>query len=586
MGHTVEYSGLELRRELEKALDELNLFRYNNEYRLLGDAFLDKLVLWENNIAYCKDNPFTIAVIGDFKRGKSTLINALLGEEVVATDVTTETVTLNRISYGIPGNEAVLKDNRRVRLSNSELRREKLEDIMGELGESIQRLEIKRPCEFLKKVIIIDTPGTGDAMKDFSDVVKESLLQADAVIYVYNVQYPLSKSEQIFLKAAILPQKYTSLFMVGNYSDILENLDNYNRMEALLKERIKVLLPDVEPYMISALDELCKELNEPYPENELTPIFRKKFECLRENLSQLIEIRSDSVVLDRMQRLTYRMIQELEAELDAIDNGLKMELTDIDNILEKEKTEEENIILNNSRVMQTTLETVSKMKMEANVWIGEIMQRIVDETGNLGKMSNDDLKRYYEFYCIDLLQEAFDACVEYHQEHLLNILDSVDDGMRKNTTGVFDFKHMYNFRINLDNRIWTKGDTVGLAVSQIASANYLTFVSSMVADGISGSMREKEKQDDLPRLIEQISKKLLNMNAEVSKTIDRIYDELSNKAQKLLAVFYKEQTEQRRHLLEKTIQVAHKNSEEKRTVENVVVSARNVLGEIKNVLVQ
>lgn len=586
MSYKVEYSSEELRRDLERTLDELNIFRYNNEYRLmLGDAFMDKLALWENNIAYCKDDPFTIVVAGDFKRGKSTLINALLGEEIVATDVTTETVTLNRISYGVPSNEAVLTDNKRVKISNSELKREKLEAIMDELGESIQRLEIRRPCEFLKRVTIIDTPGTGDSMKDFSDVVKEILLQADAVIYVFNVQYPLSKSEQIFLKAAILSQKYTSLFMVGNYSDILENLDNYNRMEVLLKERVKIFLPDVDPYMISALDELCKELDEPYPKNELTHILRKQFEHLREDLNHLIEIRSDSVVLDRMQRLTYKMIKELEISLDAIDSGLKIELTDIDDILKKEKAEEEKIILQNSKTMQATLESISKMKMEANVWMGEFMQRIVDETGNLSKMSNDDLKRYYEFYCIDLLQEAFETCVEYHQEYILNILDAVDEEIRRNNAGIFDFKHMYNFRINLDNRIWTKGDTVGLAVSQIASANYLTFVASMIADGISGSMREKEKQDALPQLIEQISKKLLNMNAEVSKVIDLIYNELSDKTQKLLALFYEEQTEQRRYLLEQTIQAANKNSEEKKAVENVIVSARNVLEKIQNMLV-
>ena len=35
------------------------------------------------------DDPFTLVVVGDFKRGKSTFINALLGEEVVTTNVTT-----------------------------------------------------------------------------------------------------------------------------------------------------------------------------------------------------------------------------------------------------------------------------------------------------------------------------------------------------------------------------------------------------------------------------------------------------------------------------------------------------------------
>ena len=101
MDYKIEYSNMELKQNLEHALDELHIFRYDNAYRTtLGNAFLDKLTEWEQNIRKYKDSPFTIVVAGDFKRGKSTLINALLGEEVVTTDVTTETVTLNRISSG------------------------------------------------------------------------------------------------------------------------------------------------------------------------------------------------------------------------------------------------------------------------------------------------------------------------------------------------------------------------------------------------------------------------------------------------------------------------------------------------------
>ena len=91
-------------------------------------------------------------------------------------------------------------------------------------------------------------------MQDFAPVVEECLLQADAVIYAYNVQYPISKSEQMFLKAAVLPQKYTSLFMVGNFADILQTKKDYDRMEELVKQRVSSLLPDAKIYMVSALD--------------------------------------------------------------------------------------------------------------------------------------------------------------------------------------------------------------------------------------------------------------------------------------------------------------------------------------------
>ena len=42
---------------------------------------------------------FEVAIVGEFKRGKSTLINALLGQEVLPADVLPATATLNRVTY-------------------------------------------------------------------------------------------------------------------------------------------------------------------------------------------------------------------------------------------------------------------------------------------------------------------------------------------------------------------------------------------------------------------------------------------------------------------------------------------------------
>lgn len=97
------------------------------------------------------------------------------------------------------------------------------------------------------------------------------------------------------------------------------------------------------------------------------------------------------------------------------------------------------------------------------------------------------------------------------------------------------------FRMNLDNRIWTKGDTVGLVTSYAASANFLTLAASMAADGISGLMREKEKQNRVQELIGQISRKLLNMSAMISETVSRVYNDMGEKAKRLLADYFEEQ---------------------------------------------
>ena len=247
-------------QRLEQSLDRLRRFQYDSQYRaLLGDTLMDHLEFWDNKIRSRKNDPFTVVVVGEFKRGKSSFINALLGEEVMITDVVPETVTMNKLNYGIHKNEAVLSGGRRLTLRDDELSRPALERLMGEVGEPIRQLELWRTNDFLKDVRIIDTPGLNDVTDDHLDaIVADAMAQADAVIYIYSVNSPLARSEQMYIRYAILPQQYTKLFLVGNYGDLLEKPDTLERMRAMLSQRTALLLPGEKTYLISALDELCR----------------------------------------------------------------------------------------------------------------------------------------------------------------------------------------------------------------------------------------------------------------------------------------------------------------------------------------
>ena len=48
-----------------------------------------------------EEDVFRIAIVGEFKRGKSTLINALLGQEILPSDVLPCSANLNRVTYGL-----------------------------------------------------------------------------------------------------------------------------------------------------------------------------------------------------------------------------------------------------------------------------------------------------------------------------------------------------------------------------------------------------------------------------------------------------------------------------------------------------
>ena len=259
----ITYDSSEMLRTINYGLDKLNTVRYDSKYKmLLGEGIIEKLNRWDNVIRIQTEEPLTVVVCGDFKRGKSSLINAILGEDVVTTDITTETITINKISYGEHSNEIILSGGKRIKLKDEELKSERLKDILKSNTVGSNQLLLKRPIELLKGVTIIDTPGLGDSLADFSEDVEKALRMADAVIYVFSISYPLSTQEQYFIKTNIVPQKYTDLILVGNYSDIIENEEDYKKVQITVKKRIYDIIPDIEPVFVSALDERCKQLEQ------------------------------------------------------------------------------------------------------------------------------------------------------------------------------------------------------------------------------------------------------------------------------------------------------------------------------------
>lgn len=568
---------------LTSALDQMRILLYDGQFRrYLGDDFADKVSEWETNIRQRKEDPYTIVVVGDFNRGKSTLINALLGEEVVTSNVTPETVTMNRISYGTHSNEAVLSDYRHVFLSDRELRREALEQVLGDIGQPVEILELKRPCEFLKKICIIDTPGLGDSMQDFKSIVRESLFRADAVLYVYSVNYPLSLSEQIFLKSTVIPLRHTALFLVGNYTDTLESKENYIRMREFLQQRINGMFPDTEIFMVSALDELCLALDKKRPSSEeLRGILEQQFNMLRESVYGLVAQKADTIVLDRMQRLTSAMIEDLSACLDTIDKGLSMSHTEAEDALKKLSDDKEEGLRRQIRLVEETDDIIRSMKDEAQIWLNEFVERVSEESLNLSEQSGDTLRQYYEFYCIDLMQEAITLCVEYHQEQLYDYLDEISSQLSGKLAESLEELPPFRFRFHLDNRIWTKGDTVGLAVSMFPAYGFLSTVASLVADGISGTFRQKESAINTPEIIMQIKGKMTGLSVSINNVVDQIYASMGENCKKLIIQFYKDELESKELLLNNAIVVSEREESEKMETRTVLAQARQILNNVE-----
>ncbi len=169
---------------------------------------------------------FNVSVLGEFKRGKSTLVNALLGLDLMPTGVLPLTAVATEVVYGPPGATVVHVDG-----STEEIDLSRLSDYVTEAGNpanerQVRRVEARVPADLLRPgIVLVDTPGIGSVFRH-DEAAARALLEADGAILVLSADAPLSEEERKLLVA--LSDRRSPTFFVLNRADHLSQaeLDN------------------------------------------------------------------------------------------------------------------------------------------------------------------------------------------------------------------------------------------------------------------------------------------------------------------------------------------------------------------------
>ena len=147
------------------------------------------------------DQSFNLVVAGQFKRGKSSVINSLLGDRLLPVGVIPLTSVVTLIRSGAMARAYVdFLDGR-----TQEVSLEDLGDFVTERGnpknaKGIRQVTIQHPSAWLADgVQLIDTPGIGSVYQHNTDVTRQYLPQADAVLLIASVDQPVSHAELEFL---------------------------------------------------------------------------------------------------------------------------------------------------------------------------------------------------------------------------------------------------------------------------------------------------------------------------------------------------------------------------------------------------
>jgi GTP-binding protein EngB required for normal cell division len=157
-----------------------------------------------------RNETFHLAVLGQFKRGKSTLINALLGAPLLPVAVVPLTAVPIFVSWGAQPRVVVsfLGDRAAEELAAPEPARIRdfLLSFATEKANPKNRIGVKRvdltyPAELLSNgIVLIDTPGVGSTYRHNTNTAFEILSECDAALFVVSVDPPITEVELGFLR--------------------------------------------------------------------------------------------------------------------------------------------------------------------------------------------------------------------------------------------------------------------------------------------------------------------------------------------------------------------------------------------------
>lgn len=190
------------------ALDELSL---------LGSAQdRESIAGLRDRLASCR---LRVLVAGEAKRGKSTLVNALLGKPVLPTGVLPLTALATTVRYGHP--EAVFASFTDGRTETSAIGA--LDDLVTERGNPGNRRQLRAVTVvtdsplLARGVELVDTPGTGSVHGHNAIEAEAALATMDAAVFVLAADPPVSASEcELIARVAELSVR---LFVVLNKVD-------------------------------------------------------------------------------------------------------------------------------------------------------------------------------------------------------------------------------------------------------------------------------------------------------------------------------------------------------------------------------
>ena len=225
--------------------DVLGLFP-RVEAKLGGDLLPERREPLDRGRAALANGRYLVLTVGEFKRGKSSLLNALIEQRLFPVDPDVTTATVCTLSWGeaprallhlLPEreDEAPLPPKT---IDLSEVPRYATEQGRTKGDPPVARIDIVAPIPQLKSgLMLVDTPGVGSMNPAHTAVTSGFLSEADALLFVASAVQPLSTVELSFLARA-----YEVCQIVLTVVTMIDKPDNADEVIAQTRAKVADLI--------------------------------------------------------------------------------------------------------------------------------------------------------------------------------------------------------------------------------------------------------------------------------------------------------------------------------------------------------
>jgi GTP-binding protein EngB required for normal cell division len=447
------------------------------------------------------EEAFNLVILGQFKRGKSTFINALLGENILPTAIVPLTSVVTILRYG-----AELKIE--VRYHDDRIEVIALPDLPSYITErgnpqnkkSVKEVTVFYPSEYLKGgVRIIDTPGVGSVYRHNTDVAYNYLPYVDAGIFIISADPPLSESELQFLKD--IRGFVDKLFFAMNKIDQVSDEDRRESLEFTARILEQVLgVGAVKIYPLSArwALEAKKGANGKQLEQSLLPDFEQRLQeflihekgkvFFKSVLNSLLKLISDETISFKLEQEAIKLpVQELTAKVAQFEEEMKT--------IAQDREHNHYLLSGHLKKLATLLDAeITTYRKES---IPALQREIEEEYRRRERQGDGNLREELEAFLFERIRDLFTVWRHELTEKISSELEEVHGwfAARTNetierilslTSDIFDLKLKPFTAVEPLSKksefyFMFKDDPVGLELVQLAATSVLPwFISKKI----------------------------------------------------------------------------------------------------------